>query len=93
MSTSGIFKAKSLTCYVVPGPLEYEKGSREATAHFRAAVFEGMSLADLTPPQRGEGFEVTVKLRKEDDGVWRVHWHERQRFPANDIWRLAVGSK
>jgi len=86
----------SLACVIVPGQIEVAKDARTATASFRAAVYEGITLTELAANQgaaRGQGFAIEVELSKGEDGEWRVTTHSRKPFPANDIYRLAFGGE
>jgi hypothetical protein len=81
----------SVRCLAVPAEIEVADGGREATATVYAAAYEGIAVRQLTVPTSGQAFELEVRFRKGEDGVWRVVWHDRREFSAADVWSLAFG--
>ncbi len=85
------FQAKGgLTCVIVPLSIDVTEGSRTATAHFQAAVFDGISITGVEPPGGGRGFDITVTLRKGDDDEWRISGHELKPVRPGDVWRQSI---
>jgi hypothetical protein len=83
--------AASFSVVVVPGDLEIAEDGREASAELWAAGFEGLRPSELSEATGGEAYAVRTRLRKGQDGLWRVVWHEREPLSVADVWERLAG--